>query len=109
MIGAPTRVTAFQPLDDEPHRSGVLLQAGPWALPPVPAPAGDAGIVAPDHLARIHRLEDGCTVADGSKGLTTQSHGQARAAGIGIQVLAASPGYFTPVFDNGEVQVYRVR
>ena len=27
----------------------------------------------------------------------------------GTALLATSPGYFTPVFDNGEVQVYRVR
>ena len=27
----------------------------------------------------------------------------------GTDVLATSPGYFAPVFDNGEVQVYRVR
>ena len=27
----------------------------------------------------------------------------------GTALLAASPGYFAPVFDNGEVQVYRVR
>jgi hypothetical protein len=27
----------------------------------------------------------------------------------GSEILAAAAGYFTPVFDNGEVQVYRVR
>jgi hypothetical protein len=32
-----------------------------------------------------------------------------RACPAGTALLAASPGYFAPVFDNGEVQVYRVR
>ena len=32
-----------------------------------------------------------------------------RAYPAGTALLAASPGYFAPVFDNGEVQVYRVR
>ena len=37
-------------------------------------------------------------------GWTTSSAGRTRAA---RDLLAASSGYFTPVFDNGEVQVYR--
>jgi hypothetical protein len=32
-----------------------------------------------------------------------------RAYPAGSALLAASPGYFAPVFDNGEVQIYRVR
>jgi hypothetical protein len=36
-------------------------------------------------------------------------HTERKAYPRGSDILAASPGYFTPVFDNGEVQVYRVR
>jgi hypothetical protein len=32
-----------------------------------------------------------------------------RAYPKGTEILATSPGYFTPVFDNGEVRIYRVR
>ncbi|MBK5298440.1 MAG: hypothetical protein JJE40_14910 [Vicinamibacteria bacterium] len=32
-----------------------------------------------------------------------------RAYPKGAEILATSPGYFTPVFDNGEVRIYRVR
>ena len=32
-----------------------------------------------------------------------------RTYSLGTATLAAAPGYFTNVFDNGEVQVYRVR
>ena len=52
---------------------------------------------APDRAADGHRLSLGGSTSSG----TTYPRG--------TDVLPTSAGYFAPVFDNGEVQVYRVR
>src|SRR4051794_27835556 len=40
-------------VEDEQRRGGVVGELGAACLAPVPGPAGDAGVVAPHHLARV--------------------------------------------------------
>ena len=59
------------------------------ALTPVPAPAGDAEVVAPDDLAGVRDVAHGLAVGDGVERLVAARDDQARRADVVVEVLAA--------------------
>jgi len=81
-----------QAVHDKPLIGAARCQRGPFALPPVPAAAGDAVIVAPDHLARFSIFDDGSAVANGVKRFRAYSGQQSRNTLVAIGVLATQRG-----------------
>src|SRR5215217_5549187 len=58
-------------VEDEDGAAGVGGDAGTDPLPPVPAAAGDAVLVAPDDLAGLRVFDDGIAAGGGVEGLAT--------------------------------------
>jgi hypothetical protein len=76
-------------VDDEDGKSRAGGDAGKGALPPVPATAGDAAVVAPDDLAGLVVLTYGLAAGGGVERLVAAGADQPRGAGVGGAVLAA--------------------
>ena len=74
---------------DEQRGGGVVAQLGAAGLPPVPAPTGHAGLVAPDHLAWVGMLDHVGTVGDRVEGFIAGGAHQPRRTDVAGQVLAA--------------------
>ena len=60
-----------QAVEDEHGAGGGVRDPGPDALPPVPAAAGHAVVITPDHLARFGMLHHGLPVAHGVERLVS--------------------------------------
>ena len=78
-----------QAVEDEHGAGGGVGDPGADALPPVPATAGHAVVIAPDHLARLGVFGHRLSVAHGVERLVPGRAGQPGRAAVPGQVLAA--------------------
>src|SRR3546814_11487195 len=81
--------TTHRPAPLFPSPTLSRAQPGARARPPVPAPAGDAAVVAPHHLAGLGGLDHGLAAGGGLETLAAVGDDQPRRSGIGGEVLAA--------------------
>lgn len=70
-------------VEDEQRGRGLRREFGAAALPPVPAAAGDAGVVAPHNLTDIGVLLERLPVGDGVERLRARGTEQPRCTVVG--------------------------
>src|SRR5580698_409330 len=76
-------------VEDEHDAADLGSDTGPGALPPVPAPAGDPRVIAPDDLARTGLLDGEFAVCCGVEGFAAVGADEARCTEVGGAVFTA--------------------